>query len=541
MTFNGVPVHRLGTLFLCLCLLGQAGCFQRHEPADFVVINGPDPESLDPAIITSQADGRIVSALFDGLTRFNAVTAHAEPALAKRWEISGDGTVYTFHLRDGLKWSTGGRITAHDVVYSWRRAINPDTASDYAGMLFYVKNAEAINSGKLTDLSRLGVRAIDDKTVRVELIAPTPFFLELCAFWALAVVPEKAITQHGDQWCLRQPLPVSGSHTLEFWHVRDRVRLRKNTHYWDADNTRNNVVDFLPVEAAATAINLYEAGQADIIWDKSLVPIELLDALSQRPDYHKFDYLGSYFVRFNTTKKPLDDPRVRKAMALAIDKAGLVAKYTKGGERLANHFVPPGTGNYSSPEGPTHDPVLAKRLLAEAGFPEGKGFPTDFEYLFNSSEVNKNIAVELQRMWHETLGIQVKLRQAENKVYLAAQSALDYHLSRSSWIGDYNDPNTFLDMFMTQNGNNRTGWADADYDRLIRLANATPDLAKRNALFREAETILIADELPIFPLFFYVGINIYHPDRIGGIHPNILDIHPISAIYAKEHSSPAKK
>jgi len=541
MTFNGAPVHRLGTLFLCLCLLGQAGCFQRHEPADFVVINGPDPESLDPAIITSQADGRIVSALFDGLTRFNAVTAHAEPALAKRWEFSGDGTVYTFHLRDGLKWSPGGRITAHDVVYSWRRAINPDPASDYAGMLFYVKNAEAINSGKLTDLSRLGVRAIDDKTVRVELTAPTPFFLELCAFWALAVVPEKAITQHGDQWCLRQPLPVSGSHTLEFWHVRDRVRLRKNTHYWDADNTRNNVVDFLPVEAPATAINLYEAGQADIIWDKSLVPTELLDALSQRPDYHKFDYLGSYFVRFNTTKKPLDDPRVRKAMALAIDKAGLVAKYTKGGERLANHFVPPGTGNYTSPSGPAHDPGLAKRLLAEAGFPEGKGFPTDFEYLFNSSEVNKNIAVELQRMWHETLGIQVKLRQAENKVYLAAQSALDYHVTRSSWIGDYNDPNTFLDMFMTQNGNNRTGWSNAGYDRLIRLANATTDPPKRNALFREAETILIADELPIFPLFFYVGINIYHPDRIGGIHPNILDIHPISAIYAKEHSSPAKK
>ena len=190
---------------------------------------------------------------------------------------------------------------------------------------------------------------------------------------------------------------------------------------------------------------------------------------ARRPDYHKFDYLGSYFVRFNTTKKPLDDPRVRKAMALAIDKAGLVAKYTKGGERLANHFVPPGTGNYTSPSGPAHDPGLAKRLLAEAGFPEGKGFPTDFEYLFNSSEVNKNIAVELQRMWHETLGIQVKLRQAENKVYLAAQSALDYHVTRSSWIGDYNDPNTFLDMFMTQNGNNRTGWSNAGYDRLIRL------------------------------------------------------------------------
>ena len=169
-------------------------------------------------------------------------------------------------------------------------------------------------------------------------------------------------------------------------------------------------------------------------------------------------------------------------MALAIDKARVVEKYTKGGERPAGHFVPPGTGNYTSPSGLTHDAGLAKRLLAEAGYPGGKGFPTDFEYLFNSSPLNKNIAVELQRMWRETLGIQVKLRQAEHKVYLAAQSALDYHVTRSSWIGDYNDPNTFLDMFMTQNGNNRTGWANADYDRLIRLANATTDPAKRNEL-----------------------------------------------------------
>ena len=541
MTFNGVPVHRLGTLFLCLCLLGQAGCFQQHEPADFVIINGPDPESLDPAIITSQSDGRIVSALFEGLTRFNAVTAQAEPALAKRWDISGDGLVYTFHLRDDLQWSNGEPITTHDVVYSWRRAVNPATASDYAGMLYYVKNAEAINSGELTDLSRLGVRAVDDQTVRVELAAPTPFFIELCAFWTLAVVPETAIARHGDQWCLSRRLPVSGSHTLEHWRVRDRIRLRRNERYWDAANTRNEVIDFLPVETPETAINLYEAGQADIIWDKGLVPTELLDALSRRPDFHRFDYLGTYFVRFNTTKKPLDDPRVRKAMALAIDKARLVAKYTKGGERPAGHFVPPGTGDYTSPSGPVHDPGLAKRLLAEAGYPGGNGFPADFEYLFNSRPLNKNIAVELQHMWRETLGIQVKLRQAEHKVYLAAQSALDYHITRSSWIGDYNDPNTFLDMFMARNGNNRTGWANADSDQLIRFATAPPALAKRNGLFRQAEPILIANELPIAPLFFYVGINIYDPDRIGGIHPNILDIHPVNAIHTIKPGQPVKK
>jgi len=293
MTFKSVPVRLAGTLFLCLLLLGQAGCFQRHDRADFTVINGPDPEALDPAIITSQADGRIVSAMFEGLTRFNAVTAQAEPALAKRWEISDDGTVYTFHLRENLRWSTGEPITAGDVVYSWQRAVNPLTASDYAGMLFYVKNAEAINSGKISDLAQLGAKAVDPQTVRVELTGPTPFFLELCAFWTLAVVPQKTIEQHGDQWCLSKPLPVSGSHTLDFWHVRDRVRLRKNEQYWDAANTKNNIVDFLPVDSPATAINLFEAGQADVIWDKSLVPTELLDALSTRPSFHKFDYLGS--------------------------------------------------------------------------------------------------------------------------------------------------------------------------------------------------------------------------------------------------------
>ncbi len=533
MTFKSVPAYLIGTLFLCIIVLTQFGCFQHHNKADFTVINGPDPEALDPAIITSQADGRIVSAMFEGLTRFNSVTAQAEPALAKDWNISNKGTTYTFNLRENILWSTGEPITSQDVVYSWRRAIDPLTASDYAGMLFYIKNAEAINSGKIKDLAQLGVAAVDEKTVRVELTGPTPFFLELCAFWTLAVVPEKTIEQHGDQWCLSKPLPVSGSHKLDFWNVRDRIRLIKNENYWDASNTKNNIVDFLPVESPSTAINLFEANQADVIWDKSLIPSELIDALSKRPTFHKFDYLGSYFLRFNTTQPPLDDSRVRKALSLSINKSKIVEKYTKGGERMANHFVPPGTGKYISPTGQNHDIPLAKKLIAEAGFPDGKDFPTNFEYLFNSSELNRNIAVELQRMWKENLGINIKLRQAENKVYLASQSALDYHISRSSWIGDYNDPNTFLDMFMSQNGNNRTGWKNNQYDQIIRKANTTIDPTQRYELFQKAENILINRELPIFPIFFYVGINIYHPDRIGGISPNILDIHPINAIYTK--------
>lgn len=523
----------LPLLLAGLCL----SCSPTEPRADLVIANGAEPGSLDPATSKGLEELRIVMALWEGLMRLDPKTAQPIPGLADRYEVSPDGRVYTFHIRSNAKWSTGERITAHDFVYSWRRVLDPLTASEYAGQLFYIKNAEAYFNRTLKDPDELGVKAPDDSTLRVELTNPTPFFLGLCAFQTLSVVPREVVEKHGDDWMRVRPLPVSGPYQLERWSLNDRVRLRANPHYWDATNTQCQVVDLLPIRSASTAFNLYERGGLDVIWDKELIPSELFPILRPRPDFHSFNYLGTYFLRFNTTRKPLDDPRVRRALTMCIDKQRLVDKILKTGEVIGSHFVPPGTANCRSPEGLAFDPAGARQLLKEAGYPNGQGL-RPIEYLFESvsggGSVHSKIGVELQQMWQRELGIKVELRQMEKQVYLAAQRSLDYDVSRSTWIGDYNDPNTFLDLFRSNNGNNRTGWKHPPYDALMDRASLLTDLDQRAELLRQAESILVRDEAPIAPLYFYSGFNYHNPDRISGIHGNVLDSHPINAIRVRK-------
>jgi oligopeptide transport system substrate-binding protein len=529
------PVPRVPRAFWLLFtagLLVLTACAPLEPPADLVIVNGAEPETLDPAILTGQSDGRVAMALFEGLTRYHPVDATPEPGLAERWEISDDGRTYLFHLRPNLAWSTGESITAEDFVYSWLRVLDPRTGADYASLLFYVRGAEAFHTGENHDPASVAVSAPDPQTVRVELVDPTPFFLDLCAMQTLAVVPRKTIERHGDRWLMARPLPVSGSFQLEAWRLNDKIRLRRNPLYWDAANTASEVIDLLPCVVANTALNLYETGAADIVWDKELVPSDLLDLLRQRPDFHSYDYLGSYFFRFNVTRPPFHDPRVRQALALAVDKRRIVERITKGGERTASHYVPPGVAGYTSPEGLGYDPARARALLAEAGFPGGRGFPR-FHYMYNTHRSHEKIAVELQEMWRRELGIEMDLRQLEWKVFMVNQKQLDYDLSRSSWIGDYNDPNTFLDMFMSNSGNNRTGWQNPEYDRLLREGNAQPDPAVRAALLQQAERLLVSEETPIVPLYFYAGLEYFDATRIEGVYLNIRAEHPLRAIRKK--------
>lgn len=519
-----------GLFAIALC----AGCLRSEPRADLVIINGAEPGSIDPATVLGIEELRVVMALFEGLTRNDPVTSRAMPGLAERWDISPDGKTYTFYLRTNASWSTGERITSRDVVASWLRVLDPATASEYVGQLFYIKNAEAYYRRSLSNRNELGIQALDDFTLRVELQNPTPFFLDLCAFQTLAVVPTQAIAQHGDRWLRTPPVPFSGAYQLEFWRVNDRIRLRKNPRYWDAANTHCELVDLLPIGTPSTAFNLYEAGAADIIWEKDLLPAELFDTLRSRPDFHSFTYLGAYFLRINVTRRPFNDVRVRHALALSLDKTRLIDKIFKTGEPVASNLVPHGTANYNPAEGLGFDPDQARRLLSDAGYPNGRGFPP-FQYLVDSaggtvSRLHTKLAVELQAVWKRELGIEMEPRQMEKKVYLRAQTALDYDVSRSSWIGDYNDANTFLDLFMTGNGNNRTGWSNARYDDLMRAANGEADVNRRADLMRQAETILVRDELPIIPVCFYNGFSYYNPARLSGIHTNILDNHPLGAI-----------
>jgi oligopeptide transport system substrate-binding protein len=523
-----------GAVFLSCGFLLVSGCLRREAAADVTIINGGEPETLDPAIISGQVEMRVAQGLFEGLTRLDPQTGRPVPGLAERWVLSADGSTWTFHLRTNLVWSTGEPITAEDVVYSWIRALEPATASGYAGQLFCLKNAEAFSTGRIKDPSAVGIRALDPLSVRVELNHPTHFFPDLCALPVAAVVPRRAIEKYGDHWLAARPLPVSGPYELAFWRLNDKIRLKKNPRYWDAACTQSEIIDLLPVGSANAALNFYERGQADIAWDKELVPQQLLDVLLPRPDFHTFNYLGTYFIRFNVTRKPFDDPRVRQALALAVDKDRIVKKITRGGERPASHLVPLGTADYTSPEGLRYNPAQARKLLAEAGYPGGRGFRR-FEYLFSApasggGKIHEQIAIELQQMWRDELGLEMELRQMEAKIFWSAQARLDFDLSRSSWIGDYDDANTFLSLFTSNDGNNRTGWKNAAYDELIERANREPDAPAREKLFQRAETILVRDEAPIIPVYFYVGINYYDPEIIQGIYPNILDNHPLQAI-----------
>jgi oligopeptide transport system substrate-binding protein len=528
---RSAPRGNPGALRFCglLFCLFAAGC-ALEKPAELRIVNGKEPESLDPATVVGQPDGRVVQSVWEGLTRYNATNAAPEPGLAHRWDISDDGKVYTFFLRTNAQWSTGGAITAQDFVYSWFRVLDPATTADYVGNLFYIKGAEDFHLGKIKDRAQVGIKALDDHILRVELVNPTAFFLDLCAFPTQAAVHRGTIEKYGDRWLKAKPVPASGAYELVSWRLNDRIRLKKNPRYWDAANVAINTVDLFPVNSQNTALNLFVNGEVDIVWDKDVVPTELLDVLSRRNDFHRFNYLGTYFFRVNVTRKPFDDVRVRKALALSIDRAR-INEILMGGGTAANFLVPPGLPNYTSPPGLEHNPELARQLLREAGFPGGSSFPR-MEYMFNTSRDHEKIAVQLQDMWKRELGIQVELRSVEWKVYLNAQSSRDYDICRSAWIGDYSDPNTFLDLFMANNPNNRTGWKNEQYDQTLRTANATADVKKRGSLLQQAEKILITEELPIVPLYIYVGFNFFDPERIEGVHneQNVRDEHPIRAI-----------
>lgn len=510
----------------------MTGCNQRAKKADFIFINGSEPQTLDPALATGQIEMRLCNALFEGLT---ARDAHgiAQPAMAESWEVSEDGKSYIFHLRDGVKWSHGDPVTAQDFEYSWRRALDPSTASRYSEIMFFIKNAEAYNKGAVKDFSQVGIRALDEKTLKVDLENPTAFFPDLTAFTTYQPVHRATVKKFGDAWTRSENIVCNGAYVLKGWKINDRVEFEKNPNYWRADKVNFKRIDALAISKANTAFNLFATGQADLILDRGLIPAVLIQELREKPYFHANPFLATYFYRFNATKPPFNDARVRKAFCLAVDKQRIVKKITKAGEPIAHSFVPPGIPNYESPQGIFYHVDQARQLLKEAGFPDGKNFPR-VSILYNKTDLNEQIATEIQAMWKENLGVDVELRNQEWATYLNSLNTLDFDIARSSWVGDYNDPNTFLDCFVTGRGNNRTGWSNPQYDALLKQANETLDAKKRFGLMQQAEKILVEKELPILPLYFFVGINLYDSQKLGGIHPNVVDEHPLREMFWKK-------
>ncbi len=512
---------------ICLLLpvIALVGCGPAQPRADLVFIQSAEPETIDPAVVSDQVSMRISSSLFEGLCRVT-VNGKPEPGMAERWDVSEDRKTYVFHLRDGVHWTNGEPVTAQDFVLSWRRALLPETGADYTSLLHLIRGAKEFTEGKNKDPEQVGVRAVDARTLEVVLINPTPYFIDLCAFQTLAPVHMPTLKEHGTAWIKPQHMVSNGAYILEDWRLDDHIRLRKNPAYWDAANVKMATVEVKPVQDANTALNFFHTGACDLMMDKGMMPPTLAHKLKQQPWFHTGPFLGTWFIRLNTTKPPFTDPRVRQAFALAVDKKRIVEHITQLGETPAWSITPPGAGqNYQPPPGLDLNIERARQLMAEAGFKDGKGFPL-VEYLYIPLPIERNIAVELQAMWQKALGVTVKLAKQEQKIWLSSMRSLDYHLCRSSWVGDYNDPSTFLEMFLAESGNNRTGWKSPAYDGLIADSAREGDLTKRNTIFQQAEKLLISDQAVVLPIYYYVGVQFYHSDHLTGVQPNLIDDHP---------------
>ncbi len=376
------------------------------------------------------------------------------------------------------------------------------------------------------DASVLGFTAVSDRELIVELERPTPYFVALTAFSALRPVPAWIVERFGHEWTRPENIVTNGPFHLVHHRARDRMVLERSETYHDKDEVKLDRAVIYAVSDVHTNVNLFRAGYLDAMISAKL-PVELVAGLRDKRDYVSGPYLATYFVRLNTKVKPLDDVRVRQALNLAIDKELLTERLLRAGQHVATHIVPPGLPGYPVVDGAGYDPLRAKELLAEAGFPGGEGFPR-LEFLFNTSEDHRLIAEFLQRQWHDVLGLDIALANQEWKTYLKKLHSMDYQLTRSGWIGDYADPNTFLEMWVSGGSNNETGYANADYDALIEAASYERDPEARLAQLAKAEAMLNRD-VPFLPLFYYVNNFLLAPE-VKGLYPNLLDEHSLKHV-----------
>ena len=394
-------------------------------------------------------------------------------------------------------------------------------------MLYYVVNAEEFHTGSLNDFSKVGVKAIDDLTLQVTLKEPTPFFLGLLSHYSTWAVHKETVLKHGTiddrngQWTRPGNFVCNGPFNLKSWELNKKIIVEKNPLYWDSDMVELNEMHFYPISVEMTEERMFRAGQLHVT---STFPSSKCtpDIKETNPNIQIHPYMGTYFYRFNTKNEALSDVRVRKALAYSIDREKIVETVTKCGQIPAYSFTPPGSNGFFPDTKIPYDVELAKELLKEAGYESGTDFPK-LEILFNTSEGHRKVALAVQQMWQQNLGINVELVNQDWKVYLSREMIGDFQVSRAGWIGDYEDPNTFLDTLRPNRGNNKTGWENPEFDRLVALANATLDQDERYKILMQAERLLI-DEMPIAPIYTYVRVYQLHED-VKGWYPNILSHH----------------
>ena len=532
----------LRTLSFFIIFAFVYGCSENITPVDSGLEkqiyhhgNGSEPQGIDPHIVTGVPEHHILISLCEGLTIPNPNPDDMNGYMAgtaESWSISEDGKEYIFNINENARWSNGDPVTANDFVWSWQRILTASLGSQYPDMLYYLVGAYEYHNGLTDDFSEVGVKAIDQKTLKVNLKNPTPFFLGLLSHYSTWPVHKETVLKYGDiddrngEWTRPGNFVCNGPFQLKSWELNNKIVVEKNPYYYDASIVKLNEIHYYPVSNVMTEDRMFRAGQLHLT---STLPSQKCPIyIEENPNLRIDPYMGTYFYRINTNHEALKDVRVRKALAYSIDRELLVNKVTKCGQIPAYSFTPPGSNGYEPKTQIPFDPELAKSLLEDAGYSDENPFPK-LEILFNTNEDHRKIALAIQQMWQVNLGIEIELVNQDWKVYLNREMIGDFQISRAGWIGDYEDPNTFLDLMRPNRGNNKTGWENKEYDELVEKANTINNQSERYEMLYKAEEILI-DNMPIIPLYTYVRSYQLSPD-VKGFNPHILDHHHPKFIY----------
>jgi oligopeptide transport system substrate-binding protein len=487
---------------------------------------GTDPETLDPGLVTDSTGMTLVEALFEGLLRYHPKSLKPIPAIAESYRVSKDGTIYTFELRPS-QWHDGSPIIAKDFVRSWKRVLTPSTGSSYASQLYPIEGAAEFHRGIISDFSEVGVKALNENQLQVTLKAPCPYFLDLCAFPTLFPVPVDLTEKLGDLWIRPENILNNGAFIIKSWDARAKITLTPNPNYAERQQVQLKKIEAHLIDDQDTAYKLFLKGELDWI---STIPLPKVNEAIWHPHYYASPFMGVYFYRFNVTAPPLDQKTIRQALSMSIDRSAITRDVLGGGELPASFFCPPVAG-YQPIKGLSFNPDLANKLLDGAGYQDRSRFP-ELEIFFNTSEAHKKVAETLSAQWQENLGIRTVLRNSEWKVFLGEMSRLNFQLCRSSWIGDYGDPNTFFDLFMGDSGNNRTGWSNQQYDLWLKQSQSAMPTSQRYELFNKMESLLVEQDCAIMPIYIYVNKGMLSP-KVGGWYENVRDLHPLRHLYIK--------
>jgi oligopeptide transport system substrate-binding protein len=536
-----------------------------HTPRADFVLTTLEPRTLDPQRVSWLPDIQLTLTLFEGLTRLNERTFHPEPAVATHWDIDATQTEYTFHLRPAARWSNGEPVVAEDFRFAWLRALDPRCEAPYANLLFVLAGAEAYYRSRLNDdaaddvpAEAVGIEAVDERTLRVRLAHPCSYFLELTSFvtYAPAHRPTAERWAYRNGQVLRRTqhlytrpgyIVCNGAFVLTRWEFKQRLWFERNPHYWDAANIHLRTIEAIITSDPNGALIAYETGRVDLVSpiERSVAAaLRAAQEAGRRQDFHSNDLFATYFYRVNTRRPPFNNPDLRKALSLAIDRQALCDHVMRLGETPAFTLVPRtarelmarptgdgGTVYYEPPAGlgatlSTEARVaLAREYLRKSGYDQMTQ-QRPLEIAFPPEPEQRLIAEAIQGMWERVLGIRVELRVVESMVLSSRLRDLDYDVARGNWFGDYMDPSTFLSLFVTDDGHNLTGWSNAEYDRLIATAAREPDNARRYALLQAAERLLCEEELPILPIFHRRGNHVLKT-RFGNLYDNPRDLLPI--------------